>query len=422
VTDAVPQTCKSSGDCPKGFVCSGGKCVKDKVTDAVPQPAKCGPCDKKNTDGTCTKWQPQCDEKNGWHANTTTCLCEKWIEGKPNGFDPWGHTATTMPLCSADNHCPKDMVCLWGKCVPQYAKQSNSAGSQSSSMTDTGKKDDDPGTGSKSSPVKQPGDTYVRTFTQIPSIPRTPPGTNWDSAPKVSLPAQLPLTPPAQPATQTPPDRKPGEDPDAGSKKLPVTAIPSPSVKPDASLAAQGGLKSLKPGPSIEQNPGSSNGKALKSWEHLVTSKIVPAVVPSPTKPPLKDPDAPYAGSKKLPETAAPKSSAKPGSSSVTQGGLKLQKAGGSIEQDPGSKQRGKTTEDISQKSQRIQGASQTLRGDQPKLFPIQAAPAKVSNPVQQKPTLQSMPMRQASPVRVSNPVQQPSTMKTMPAQVIRRK
>jgi hypothetical protein len=253
------------------------------------------------------------------------------------------------------------------------------------------------------------------------------------------------MTGPTQPATQQPPDRKPSEDPDAGTKKFPVAAVPGPSVKPEASLAKQVGLSPSKPGGSIEQNPGSSTGKAQKSWEHLVTSKIVPAVVPTQTKPPLKDPDAPYAGSKKPPETAAVKSSAKPDASLAARAGLKTQKAGGSIEQDPGSssskapsagtssqtsssssgqgyKQLGKINEDVGQKSQRIQGASQTLRGDQPKLFPIQAAPVKVSNPVQQKPVLQSMPVRQVSPARVSNPVQQPAAMKTMPTQVMRRK
>ena len=257
------------------------------------------------------------------------------------------------------------------------------------------KKDDDPEIGNKKSPVKQP-ETSESTA---------------DS-----------FTPPTQPATQQPPDRTPGKP-----VELPVEAISSPS----------------KSGGSIEQNPGASSDQAQNSWQNIVTTKIIPAVVPAKIKPAATDPDAPYAGIYKPPKAAVPSTSAKPSGSLAKPGDLKILKPGGSIEQNTGSpkgktsstgvssqtskfstgsgsKASAKKTEALGKQNQLIQGASKTLRKDAPKMFPIQTSPTKVSNPVQQKPMIQSMPLGPKSPVKASSPAQAPSATPTMPAKTIR--
>jgi hypothetical protein len=211
--------------------------------------------------------------------------------------------------------------------------------------------------------------------------------------------------------------------------ELSVEAISSPS----------------KSGGSIEQNPGASSDQAQNSWQNIVTTKIIPAVVPAKIKPAATDPDAPYAGAKQLPVTAIPSPTAKPGASLVKPGDLKILKPGVSIEQNPGSpkgktsttgvssqtskfstgsgsKASAKKTEALGKQNQLIQGTSKTLRKDPPKLSPIQASPAKVSNPVQHKPMLQSVPLGPKSPVKASSPAQAPSATQAMPAQTIRKK
>ena len=359
-------------------ICGGGENFNEKTCKC--EGPKCPPCystvvNLKTGKKECKFWDP-CPA--GTKMNEKTCKCEEWN------------------LCNVDG-------------VITVCKKSKSSSTGSSPNLPGGirdrlpivkkpdKKEDDPEIGNKKSPVKQP-----ETSESTP-----------DS-----------FTPPTQPATQQPPDRTPGKP-----VELSVEAISSPS----------------KSGGSIEQNPGASSDQAQNSWQNIVTTKIIPAVVPVKIKPAVTDPDAPYAGAKQLPVTAIPSPTAKPGASLVKPGDLKILKPGVSIEQNPGSpkgktsttgvssqtskfstgsgsKASAKKTEALGKQDQLIQGTSKTLRKDPPKLSPIQASPAKVSNPVQHKPMLQSVPLGPKSPVKASSPAQAPSATQAMPAQTIRRK
>lgn len=393
--------CRPPQPCPKGQTRNKTTCACENPNENPnPQP-KCGPCDRKKPDGTCQKLGDYCSyDLTGMFPDPKTCMCTS----------PVYHPGLVLPpKCSVDSNCPKDWVCLAGLCFPPKNTSSNDPYRYDEKPD---KKEEDPGIGSKDYPVRQP---------------------------EASEPAPAPSTPPAPPATQGSPERKPGT-PD----KPPVAAVPSPSVQLAIPFFPQGGLKTPKPEGSIEQNPGSPNGKASDSGQTVGVTKIFSGIIPAQTKPPLKDPDAPYVGAKKPPVAAIPGPSVKPGASLATQGGLKILKPGGSIEQNPGlssgkasarvsnqtssaftgsgSEPSAKTVEALNQKSQRIQGLSQTLGRDSPKLFPIQASPVRASNPVQHKAVLQSMPTGQASPVRVFSPFQERDATSAVPARMMRSK
>ena len=100
-------------DCPSGWHCEGGRCVRDKDTCPCPRGWHCVglTCVKDNDKDTCP-----CPP--GWHCVDLTCVKDKEIVI----HDP-----------CANKSCPKGKTCKNGECVfdisreqaPRYCKQNS---------------------------------------------------------------------------------------------------------------------------------------------------------------------------------------------------------------------------------------------------------------------------------------------------------